>query len=502
MANDDHVPVEVGGRGGHGLRGAREGWHQPDRTRARRRRPCARAPRAPQRAPTGTPFRARHRGQGQRCSLRGPIRHRKRDAVAIRPPNKISGPMSDRHDVVVVGAGQAGLAMSRELTRAGVAHVVLERGRVGQTWRGRWDSFCLVTPNWSVRLPGHHYDGDDPDGFMPRDEIVAYLERYAERFGAPVREGVAVTSLRAVAATAASPRDVRRAARRPRRGARRTGAYQRPHRPAVLADAARRPPAGRRRGLPQPRGSAGGPGAGRRQRPVRAARSPRSSTTPAARSSSPAGARRGSPAGSGTTTSSGGRSRRGSSTDRRARCRSPARAWRPTCSRRGATAATTSTCGRCSGWASRSSGTSSAPRARRALRARPRDSVAWGDERDRDSSWIFRKLVAERGLPMPEMPGRRRSTADAPERLDLQRVRRRYLRRRVPARLRVLGARPGAFDDLGFPIHDECASTRRAWALLRRRPLPAQAQVLDVLGVGEDAAIVARGSPRRPPAGG
>ena len=92
--------------------------------------------------------------------------------------------------MAVVGAGQAGLAVSYELRARGVEHVVLERGRVGQTWRGRWESFCLVTPNWSVQLPGGAYDGPDPDGFMPRDEIVAYLERYAE--DAPVREGVEV----------------------------------------------------------------------------------------------------------------------------------------------------------------------------------------------------------------------------------------------------------------------------------------------------------------------
>src|SRR5688572_33141338 len=103
--------------------------------------------------------------------------------------------MTDRIETVVVGAGQAGLAGSRELTQAGVEHVVLERGRIGETWRGRWDSFCLVTPNWSVLLPGHPYDGDDPDGYMPRDEIVAYLERYAAGFQAPVREGIKVTSL-------------------------------------------------------------------------------------------------------------------------------------------------------------------------------------------------------------------------------------------------------------------------------------------------------------------
>ncbi len=98
-------------------------------------------------------------------------------------------------DVVVIGAGQAGLSVSHELSAAGVDHVVLERGRVGETWRGRWDTFCLVTPNWTVRLPGGAYAGDDPDGFMPRDAIVAHLESYARSFEAPVRERVAVTSL-------------------------------------------------------------------------------------------------------------------------------------------------------------------------------------------------------------------------------------------------------------------------------------------------------------------
>jgi cation diffusion facilitator CzcD-associated flavoprotein CzcO len=131
-------------------------------------------------------------------------------------------------EVVVVGAGQAGLATSRELTQAGVEHVVLERGRVGQTWRDRWDSFCLVTPNWSVRLPGAHYDGPDPDGFMARDEIVAYLERYAA--GAPVRENVSVESIEArdgdfVLGT--SKGEIRAGS-----VVLATGAYQRPHRPS------------------------------------------------------------------------------------------------------------------------------------------------------------------------------------------------------------------------------------------------------------------------------
>jgi putative flavoprotein involved in K+ transport len=136
-------------------------------------------------------------------------------------------------EVVVVGAGQAGLAVSHELTQCGVPHVVLEQGRVGETWRGRWDSFCLVTPNWSVQLPDYSYNGGDPDGFMPRDEIVAMLERYAASFAAPVREGVAVTALRPdiggflleTSDGAIEAETVVLA----------TGAYQRPHRPSGAA---------------------------------------------------------------------------------------------------------------------------------------------------------------------------------------------------------------------------------------------------------------------------
>jgi putative flavoprotein involved in K+ transport len=132
---------------------------------------------------------------------------------------------------LVVGGGQAGLSVSHELTRHGVAHVVLERGHIGQSWRDRWESFCLVTPNWSVQLPDGAYEGDDPDGFMPRDEIVAFLERYASRSRVPIREGVAVRSLEAgpdggfVARTSAGDLEARHVVLA-------TGAYQRPHRPA------------------------------------------------------------------------------------------------------------------------------------------------------------------------------------------------------------------------------------------------------------------------------
>ncbi|MGH8944647.1 MAG: NAD(P)-binding domain-containing protein [Acidimicrobiia bacterium] len=100
--------------------------------------------------------------------------------------------MVEAIDVIVIGGGQAGLATSHELTGAGIDHVVLERARIAQSWRDRWDSFCLVLPNWSLQLPGYPYDGDQPDGFMLRDDIVAYLESYAALSKAPVREGAEV----------------------------------------------------------------------------------------------------------------------------------------------------------------------------------------------------------------------------------------------------------------------------------------------------------------------
>jgi putative flavoprotein involved in K+ transport len=103
---------------------------------------------------------------------------------------------SEKVNVAIIGAGQAGLSTSWYLTQAGVEHIVLEAGRVAETWQSRrWDSFCLVTPNWSVMLPGATYDGPDPDGFMHRDALVEHFQRWAAGFGAPVREGRAVTSL-------------------------------------------------------------------------------------------------------------------------------------------------------------------------------------------------------------------------------------------------------------------------------------------------------------------
>lgn len=105
--------------------------------------------------------------------------------------------MSAEHvQVAVIGGGQAGLSVSRLLGEQGVEHVVLERVTVCHDWIDRrWDSFCLVTPNFQCRLPGKAYDGDDPEGFMLRDEVMAWLLDYARSFDPPVREGVAVTRL-------------------------------------------------------------------------------------------------------------------------------------------------------------------------------------------------------------------------------------------------------------------------------------------------------------------
>ncbi|MGW0581896.1 MSMEG_0569 family flavin-dependent oxidoreductase [Streptomyces sp. NPDC002920] len=106
-------------------------------------------------------------------------------------------PAGAHYPVAVVGGGQAGLSVSHCLRERGIEHIVLERNRVGHEWRERrWDSFCLVTPNWQCRLPGFPYRGDDPDGFMVRDEIVRYLEEYVAFFRPPLVEGVAVTGLR------------------------------------------------------------------------------------------------------------------------------------------------------------------------------------------------------------------------------------------------------------------------------------------------------------------
>src|SRR5262245_65149974 len=105
--------------------------------------------------------------------------------------------MPEQVEAVVIGGGQVGLAISYYLTQQGRPHVVLEQAsQIAPARRHeRWDSFTLVTPNWTVRLPGFPYQGSDPDGFMPKADVVRHLEQYAASFQAPVRCGVKVTAV-------------------------------------------------------------------------------------------------------------------------------------------------------------------------------------------------------------------------------------------------------------------------------------------------------------------
>lgn len=100
-------------------------------------------------------------------------------------------------DTIIVGGGQAGLAVSYFLTQRGLHHIVLEQSaQAANAWRNdRWDSFTLLTPNWSFRLPGAAYQGDNPEGFMLKSEIIAHFEHYVDRFRLPVHYNTHVTSI-------------------------------------------------------------------------------------------------------------------------------------------------------------------------------------------------------------------------------------------------------------------------------------------------------------------
>ncbi|RDK00099.1 MSMEG_0569 family flavin-dependent oxidoreductase [Paraburkholderia lacunae] len=105
---------------------------------------------------------------------------------------------ANRHyTVIVAGGGQAGLSISYYLKEAGIDHLVLEKHSVTHTWRSqRWDAFCLVTPNWQCALPGYPYRGDDPHGFMKKDQIIAYLDGFIAMVDAPVLEHTEVKRMK------------------------------------------------------------------------------------------------------------------------------------------------------------------------------------------------------------------------------------------------------------------------------------------------------------------
>lgn len=142
-----------------------------------------------------------------------------------------------RTDVVIVGGGQAGLAMSHHLTAQGRLHVVLEQGRIAESWRSkRWDSLCLIAPNWSLELPGYAYAGDDPEGYMGKDEVAAHLEAYARSFAAPVQEGVRVLAIERRAPSAAFHVQTETITYEAAQVVLATGALQRPRVPAWAGD--------------------------------------------------------------------------------------------------------------------------------------------------------------------------------------------------------------------------------------------------------------------------
>ena len=114
-----------------------------------------------------------------------------------------STPTAEHHSVVIVGAGQAGLSLSYFLQQRGIDHLVLEKRSPVHTWRTqRWDSFCLVTPNWQCKLPGYEYRGNDPHGFMVKSQIIEYLEGFVRHVDPPLKTGVTVQRVAPRAAAA------------------------------------------------------------------------------------------------------------------------------------------------------------------------------------------------------------------------------------------------------------------------------------------------------------
>lgn len=145
---------------------------------------------------------------------------------------------SHQTEVLIVGAGQAGVAMSEHLTSRGVPHVVLERDRVAERWRsGRWDSLVANGPAWHDRFPGMTFEDVNPDGFTPKDRVADYFAAYAKKFDAPIHCGVEVTSVRRhegkpgfQVETSAGTYDARYVVAA-------TGPFQRPVIPAVVPEA-------------------------------------------------------------------------------------------------------------------------------------------------------------------------------------------------------------------------------------------------------------------------
>ena len=146
---------------------------------------------------------------------------------------------AERVETLVIGGGQAGLAMSHHLKRRGLSHLVLERGRIGERWRSeRWDGLKFQFPNWSVRLPDFPFPHDDPDGFADLGAIVDFIDAYAAFVAPPIRCGIEVTRLRRSDDASGFVAETRSGAIEARNVVVATGPYQRPVLPRLSDQAA------------------------------------------------------------------------------------------------------------------------------------------------------------------------------------------------------------------------------------------------------------------------
>ena len=227
-------------------------------------------------------------------------------------------------DTVVVGAGHAGLAVSRLLTDAGRDHVVLDRGRIGERWRSeRWDSLHLLTPSWMTRLPGWSYTGPDPDGYLSAGQFVGLLDAYAASFGAPVveeRDGALDRADRRRHPPLPGRHDPGHLARPPRRH--RDGPARGAVRPVRTRRCSRASRWSPRTTTATPSSSAAAACSSWVPRPP-GCRSPTSSTGPAATSPSPSARTPGCPGATAAWTSSGGSRRRAGWPGPSTRCADP-----------------------------------------------------------------------------------------------------------------------------------------------------------------------------------
>jgi Pyridine nucleotide-disulphide oxidoreductase len=392
--------------------------------------------------------------------------------------------------VAVVGGGQAGLAVGRELASLGVEPVVIERGRVAQTWRERWESFCLVTPNWCTQLPGGTYDGAAPDAFMLRDELVAHLEEYAEGSGVPVREGVDVQSIDVSddgVSLCTSEGDLRADA-----AVIATGAYQRPHRPPVAtalpASLLKIDVEGYQSERALPRGRILMVGSGQSGCQIAEELQEAGRDVVVACGKAPWLPRR-----------IGGRDLMWWAQETGFLDHTVDSLPSPSARLNANLLATGHGGGRdlhlrtlrhagvtLTGHFVGVSGHEAV------FAADLRESMAWGDERYGDFAGLVRKLVRERGLDDPELEDPLPFGGEGPERLDL---------RDFGAVIFAAGFRPDysawlhwpeAFDDLGFPIHEDGASVAGPGIYFVGVHFLRKRKSALLIGVGEDAAIVAR----------